>query len=46
MSLGGTISNFPNEVGMREPTEIAQSLRDDIHAVLTQPKWASEHGLR
>ena len=29
---------------MCEPTETAQSLGDDAHAVATRPKWAREHG--
>ena len=27
-----------------EPIEIAQSLGGDTHAVVTRPKWASDHG--
>ena len=40
--------NSPNngdKVCQDEPTEMAQSLGDDTHAVVTQPKEAREHGL-
>ena len=31
---------------MREPTETAQSLGDDTHALLARPQWVREHRLR
>ena len=41
---GGALE-IPMSCCMCEPTETAQSLSDDTHAVATRPKWAREHGL-